>query len=88
MKWKLDEALLNEMAREAMLEAEHEAEHVVKLCELAEMQMHTLIAMRKAGGTAHQVSAVLRYAIAMFQCSSEQEALALGDELRRMDDRA
>jgi hypothetical protein len=88
MTWKLDDALLNEMAREMMLEAEREAEHMGKVCEFTQMLMPVVVEMRRAGGRPHQICAVLRLAVDILQCRSEQEVDEKVDKLRRMDDRA
>jgi hypothetical protein len=89
MKWKLDEALLNEMTREAMLEAESEAAHASKVYELTKMLLPVVADMLRAGGSRHQVHAVLKLAIDILLCSSEQELDArFHDHWRMLDDRA
>jgi hypothetical protein len=60
-KWKLDDALLNEMACEMALEAEARAEGAEKALQLVEMLAPTVAAMARTGATREQIAAVLRY---------------------------
>jgi hypothetical protein len=82
-KWPLSEAMLNEMALEMALEAEQEADYLGKVCELTQMLMPTVIAMHRARGTTQQISVVLRLAMDVFQCRSEQEVEEKITDLRR-----
>ena len=67
--WKLDDALLHEMAREMMCEAEAEAETAEKALVLAQMLANTIAAMRRRGATPTQIAALLRY----FAAAGESE---------------
>ena len=59
--WKLDQALLDQMACEMMCEAETEAETAEKALMLAQMLANTIAAMRRKGATPTQIAALLRY---------------------------
>jgi hypothetical protein len=89
MKWKLDEALLNEMAHEMMLEAEQKLDYASTVLKLTEMLLPVVVDMRRAGGSRHQVHAVLKLAIDIVLCSSEEELDAkFHDHWWMLDDRA
>jgi hypothetical protein len=81
-KWQLDDAMLNEMWREVALEAEQEADHMGKVCELAQMLMPVVVDMQGAGGKRPQICAVLQLAMDILQCRSEQEVAAKVEKLR------
>jgi len=61
-KWKLDEALLDQMAFEMMCEAEARTAQMEKLDELIQLLVPTAIAMCKIGTTPKQVGRMLHHA--------------------------
>ena len=67
--WKLDEALLDQMACEMACEAEADADAAEKALMLAQMLANTIVAMRRKGATPTQIAALLRY----FAATGERE---------------
>jgi hypothetical protein len=78
--WKLDEALLDQMAREMACEAEADAARMEKLYELIHILLPAIIDMRNVGETPKQIGRLLHHAGRMVEGEAGED---WGEELIR-----